>query len=60
MNRDGVTAAAASRVGYESPFQFSREFKRFFGRPPAEEVRTMKASLDLLPPTQLVDIAVPH
>ncbi|CEP36446.1 MULTISPECIES: AraC family transcriptional regulator [unclassified Halomonas] len=61
MIRDGVTAAvAASRVGYESPSQFSREFKRFFGRPPAEEVRTMKASLDLLPPTHLVDIAVPH
>lgn len=61
MIRDGVTAAAAaSRVGYESPSQFSREFKRFFGRPPAEEVRAMKASLDLLPPAHLVDIAVPH
>lgn len=61
MIRDGLTAAAAgSRVGYESASQFSREFKRFFGRPPAEEVRTMKASLDLLPPTHLVDIAAPH
>ena len=61
MIRNGLTAAAAaSRVGYESPSQFSREFKRFFGRPPAEEVRTMKASLDLLPPTHLVDLAVPH
>lgn len=61
MIRDGLTAAAAaSRVGYESPSQFSREFKRFFGRPPAEEARTMKASLDLLPPTQLADFAVPH
>lgn len=61
MIRDGLTAAAAaSRVGYESPSQFSREFKRFFGRPPAEEVRTMRASLALLPPTHWVDIAVPH
>ncbi|MCG8517770.1 AraC family transcriptional regulator [Marinobacter sp. CA1] len=25
---------AASEVGYESPSQFSREFKRFFGQPP--------------------------
>lgn len=61
MIRNGLTAAAAaSRVGYESPSQFSREFKRFFGRPPAEEARTMKASLDLLPPTQLADFAMPH
>lgn len=61
MIRDGLTAAAAaSRVGYESPSQFSREFKRFFGRPPAAEVRTMRASLALLPPTHLLDIAVPH
>ena len=35
MIRDGLTAASASaRVGYESPSQFSREFKRFFGRSP--------------------------
>ncbi|MDO6461183.1 AraC family transcriptional regulator [Granulosicoccaceae sp. 1_MG-2023] len=25
---------AAAQVGYESPSQFSREFKRYFGRPP--------------------------
>lgn len=28
------SAEAALRVGYESPSQFSREFKRFFGQPP--------------------------
>lgn len=28
---------AAQRVGYGSPTQFSREFKRRFGRPPSEE-----------------------
>jgi AraC-like DNA-binding protein len=32
-------AAAAYRVGYESASQFSREFKRFFGRTPLEESR---------------------
>lgn len=32
---DGCQAAeAAFKVGYESPSQFSREFKRFFGMPP--------------------------
>lgn len=34
---------AADEVGYESPSQFSREFKRYFGQSPAEmkkEIRT--------------------
>ncbi|RNE89316.1 AraC family transcriptional regulator [Marichromatium sp. AB31] len=30
---------AADRVGYESPSQFSREFKRYFGQSPAEMTR---------------------
>lgn len=61
MIRDGQpAAAAATRVGYESPSQFSREFKRFFGRPPGEEVREMKALLSLLPPEQMAGLAVPH
>ncbi|QYD71883.1 AraC family transcriptional regulator [Paraburkholderia edwinii] len=43
MIRTGLTAAAASAtVGYESPSQFSREFKRAFGRSPTEEVDQMK------------------
>lgn len=50
MIRNGVTAAsAAASVGYESPSQFSREFKRFFGRPPAEEARQMRAAFALSP-----------
>ncbi|WP_414441261.1 AraC family transcriptional regulator [Burkholderia sp. 22PA0106] len=45
MIRTGLTAAAASAtVGYESPSQFSREFKREFGRSPTEEVGHMKAA----------------
>ncbi|WP_052118570.1 AraC family transcriptional regulator, partial [Erwinia oleae] len=43
MVRGGFSAAAAAvDVGYESPSQFSREFKRFFGRSPVQEARYMK------------------
>ncbi|GGY92625.1 AraC family transcriptional regulator [Pseudoduganella plicata] len=46
MARDGVSAAYASRmVGYESCSQFSREFKRFFGRSPGREALALKAML---------------
>lgn len=51
MIRDGATAAAAAgRVGYESASQFSREFKRFFGRTPVEEARDMRETFSLSPP----------
>lgn len=60
MIRDGLTAAAAAaRVGYESPSQFNREFKRLFGRTPGTEAREMKTAFSLLPPTQLEGIADP-
>ncbi|HEY9316993.1 AraC-like DNA-binding protein [Achromobacter deleyi] len=50
MVRNGMTAAAASvEVGYDSPSQFSREFKRLFGRSPVEEVRRMKAEFAIPP-----------
>lgn len=52
MIRQGLTAAAASaQVGYESPSQFSREFKRFFGRSPGEETVYMKHLFSLTPAT---------
>lgn len=48
MVREGVTAAsAANSVGYESASQFSREFKRFFGRSPTEEAQEMQEMLAL-------------
>jgi AraC-like DNA-binding protein len=37
-------AFAAERVGYDSPSQFSREFKRLFGAPPADEAQRVRAS----------------
>jgi AraC-like DNA-binding protein len=49
MARNGLTAAAAClQVGYESASQFSREFKRLFGRSPIEEVERMKHAFALL------------
>ena len=48
MLRNDISAAAAAYdVGYESPSQFSREFKRFFGRTPYAEVAWMKATYAL-------------
>jgi AraC-like DNA-binding protein len=50
MVQDGVTAATASNlVGYESSSQFSREFKRFFGRTPVQETALMKSALMQMP-----------
>ena len=58
MVRNGMTAAAASvAVGYDSPSQFSREFKRLFGRSPVEEVRRMKAEF-AVPPAHAASIFV--
>lgn len=51
MLRQGMTAEAASlAVGYASPSQFSREFKRLFALPPAAEVARMRRSFALPPP----------
>jgi AraC-like DNA-binding protein len=50
MVQDGLSAATAChRVGYESSSQFSREFKRFFGRTPASEAAEMKNALMQVP-----------
>ncbi|MDW3686260.1 AraC family transcriptional regulator [Cupriavidus sp. CV2] len=48
MIQEGFNASvAASKVGYESPSQFSREFKRFFGRTPVDEANFMKDAMAL-------------
>ena len=52
MLRSAMTASmAAFNVGYESASQFSREFKRFFGRTPHAEIEWMKATYALPAPT---------
>ena len=43
MLREDATAASAAReVGYKSPSQFSREFRRHFGEPPARHVSDLE------------------
>ncbi len=37
-------ATAALRVGYESVSQFSREYRRHFGEPPARDIARLRAS----------------
>ena len=38
-------ATAGHRVGYESPSQFSREYSRLFGAPPAADMRRLRGSM---------------
>ncbi|MDW3686261.1 AraC family transcriptional regulator [Cupriavidus sp. CV2] len=53
MVQDGLNASvAAGRVGYESASQFSREFKRFFGRSPVEEATHMSQLVAVMPGLQ--------
>ena len=51
MLRNTMSAStAAFNVGYESASQFSREFKRMFGRTPQAEIEWMKATYALPAP----------
>ncbi|TGQ35656.1 AraC family transcriptional regulator [Mesorhizobium sp. M00.F.Ca.ET.216.01.1.1] len=42
--QDIDATTAAFRVGYESPSQFSREYRRHFGEPPARDIARLRAS----------------
>jgi AraC-like DNA-binding protein len=37
-------ASAAFEVGYESPSQFNREYRRFFGQPPMRDIKALRES----------------
>lgn len=44
MMSEGLEVAAAGyRVGYESPSQFSREYRRLFGAPPLKDLARLKS-----------------
>ena len=42
--QDIDVTTAALRVGYESPSQLSREYRRHFGEPPARDIARLRAS----------------
>jgi AraC-like DNA-binding protein len=42
LSEDVDAATAGFRVGYESPSQFSREYSRLFGAPPARDQRRLR------------------
>ncbi|SEK23239.1 transcriptional regulator, AraC family [Roseateles sp. YR242] len=42
LNEGAKAGVAATRVGYESASQFSREFKRYFGATPVDEVARLQ------------------
>lgn len=44
INEDLDAGSAALRVGYESPSQFSREYRRLFGEPPSRDVKRILKS----------------
>lgn len=49
MVAEGAGAGAAGfAVGYESPSQFSREYRRLFGAPPRQDVGRLQAGQDYL------------
>jgi len=42
MTEGMEVATAAHRVGYESPSQFNREYRRLFGSPPRREIASLR------------------
>ncbi len=44
LSADIDAATAGFEVGYESPSQFSREYRRLFGEPPARDVARLRRS----------------
>ena len=46
MLRKGLDAAeAAFQVGYESPSQFGREYRRMFGAPPGRDLASLQVEV---------------
>jgi AraC-like DNA-binding protein len=61
MVRQGMTAEAASHaVGYASPSQFNREFKRLFGLTPAAETKRMLENFAVPPAHAASDYVSSH
>ena len=46
LGEDLDVASASSRVGYEDPSYFSREYKKLFGTPPQRDIARLRGSLE--------------
>lgn len=61
MIRQGVTAETAGyAVGYASPSQFNREFKRLFGLTPTAETKRMRDNFSIPPVSAKSDYVSSH
>lgn len=61
MVRQGVTAETAGHaVGYASPSQFNREFKRLFGLTPTAETKRMRGNFSIPPVSAKSDYVSSH
>jgi transcriptional regulator GlxA family with amidase domain len=47
--RTGDVAGVGHLVGYDSPSQFNREYRRLFGGPPGQDAERLRASAPSLP-----------
>jgi AraC-like DNA-binding protein len=45
-NRPNDVTGVGLRVGYDSPSQFSREYRRLFGAPPSRDAARMRGGAD--------------
>ena len=50
FSKPGDVAAVALSVGYESLSQFTREYSRIFGAPPARDIRELRKNSIMTPP----------
>jgi AraC-like DNA-binding protein len=48
LGEDLTAASACFRVGYESPSQFSREYRRLFGAPPGRDVARLRENVQVI------------
>jgi len=46
LGEDLDVASAGSRVGYEDPSYFSREYKKMFGAPPQRDIARLRSQLE--------------
>lgn len=46
LTREFDAATASFHVGYGSPSQFSREYRRLFGAPPLRDIKTLQHVTD--------------